>query len=104
MPDLFLDMGSHVAIVEVDENQHKTCDCTCENRRMMELSKDGSHRPLAMVRFNPDGYVCAEKGKLPSPWGCNKFGLWPVRRKWKKDWEARLEVVSETALTVFLVA
>ncbi len=66
-PDLFLDTGSHVVIVEVDENQHNTRDCTCENRRLIELSKDVSHRPLAMVRFNPDGYVCAEKGKIPSP-------------------------------------
>ncbi len=27
--DLFLDMGSHVVIVEVDENKHDTYNCTC---------------------------------------------------------------------------
>ncbi len=66
-PDLFLDMGSHVVIVEVDENKQDTYDCTCENRRLMELSRDVSHRHLVMIRFNPDGYVCPEKGKIPSP-------------------------------------
>ncbi len=95
-PDLFLDMGSHVVIVEVDENKHDTYDCTCENRRLMEISKDVSHRPLAMVRFNPDGYVCLEKGEIPSPWAYTKSGVCKVRPKWKKPWEARLEALSET--------
>ncbi len=95
-PDLFLDMGSHVVIVEVDENQLDTYDCTCENRRTMELSRDVSHRPLVMVRFNPDGYVCAEKGKIPSPWAYNKKGLCTIKKKWQDAWKARLEVLSET--------
>ncbi len=95
-PDLFLDMGSHVVIVEVDENQHKTYDCTCENRRVMEISKDVSHRPVVMVQFNPDGYICKGKGKIPTPWAYNKKGLCTARPKWKKDWEARLEALANT--------
>ncbi len=66
-PDLFLDMGSHVVIVELDENKHDEYDRTCENRRMMEISQDLNHRYIVMIRFNPDGYVCAEKGKVPTP-------------------------------------
>ncbi len=31
-PGLFLDMGSHIVIVEVDENEHNEYDCTCKNR------------------------------------------------------------------------
>ncbi len=69
-------MGSHVVIVEVDEDQHKTYYCTCKNRRLMEISKDVSHRPVVMVRFNPDGYVCPEKGKIPSPWAYTKLGVY----------------------------
>ncbi len=95
-PDLFLDMGSHVSIVEVEKDQHKTYDCTCENRRLMEISKDVSHHPVVMVRFNPDGYVCAEKDKkIPSPWAYNKLGVCTVRPKWKAAWNDRLEVLSE---------
>ncbi len=82
-PDLLLDMGSHVVIVEVDENQHNTYDCTCEHRRMMEISQDLNNHHIVMIRFNPDGYICKEKGKLPSPWAYNKLGVCTVRPKWK---------------------
>ncbi len=93
-PDLFLDMGSHVVIVEVDENKHDTYNCTCENRRLMEISKDVSHRYLVMIRFNPDGYVCTEKGMLPSLWAYNKLGVCTVRPKWQDAWKDRLEALS----------
>jgi hypothetical protein len=53
-PDLFLDMGSHVIIVEIDENQHTDYDCSCENKRLMEISQDIGHRPVIFIRFNPD--------------------------------------------------
>jgi hypothetical protein len=33
-------MGSHIIIVEIDENKHTDYDCSCENKRLMELSKD----------------------------------------------------------------
>ncbi len=56
-PDLFLDMGSHIVIVEVDENKHDEYDCTCENKRLMEISQDLNHRHTVMIRFNRDGYV-----------------------------------------------
>ncbi len=56
-PDLFLDMGSHIVIVEVDENKHDEYDCTCENKRLMEISQDLNHRHAVMIRFNRDGYV-----------------------------------------------
>ncbi len=95
-PDLLLDMGTHVVIVEVDENRHDGYDCTCENRRVMEISKDVSHRPVVMVWLNPDGYICKEKGKVPSPWAYTKLGVCKVRPKWKKAWEDRLEVLSNT--------
>ncbi len=65
---MFLDMGSHVVIVEVDENKHDTYDRTCENRRMMEISQDLDHRHIVMIRFNHDRYIDPEKGKIPTPW------------------------------------
>ncbi len=49
---------------------------------IMDISRDLSHRhPLVMIRFNRDGYVCPEKGKIPSPWAYNKNGLCTVRPK-----------------------
>jgi hypothetical protein len=46
-----------VIIVEIDENQHKGYDITCDNRRTMELSQDLNHRPIVFIRVNPDKYV-----------------------------------------------
>ena len=55
-PDLLLDLGYQVIIIEVDENQHNDYDSTCENKRLMELSKDVGHRNIIFIRFNPDDY------------------------------------------------
>ncbi len=96
-PDILLDMGRHVVIVDVDENQHNTYDCTCEHRRLMEISRDLNHRPF-VIRFNPDGYICAEKGKIPSPCTYTKQGVSTIKKKWKDAWDAwdaRLEALSE---------
>jgi len=55
-PDAFIDVLSHVIIVEIDEHQHKQYDQTCEERRIMELSEDVAHRPVVFIRLNPDEY------------------------------------------------
>ncbi len=89
-------MGSHIVIVEVDENKHDEYDCTCENMRLMEISQDLNHRHIVMIRFNPDGYVDPEQGRIPSPWTCTKQGVSTIKRKWKKAWESRLEVLRST--------
>jgi EsV-1-7 cysteine-rich motif len=41
-PDLLLDVGSHVLIIEIDEDSHESYDCSCENKRLMQLSMDVS--------------------------------------------------------------
>ena len=48
-PDLLLDMGYHIIIVEVDENKHTGYDCSCENKRLMELSQDLQHLSLIHI-------------------------------------------------------
>jgi hypothetical protein len=57
-PDVFVDLLTHVVIVECDEKQHKPKSYTpqCERRRKMELFQDVGNRPVVFVRFNPDGY------------------------------------------------
>lgn len=56
-PDGFIDVSTHVVIVEIDEDQHHSYDEMCENRRMMELSIDVAHRSIVFIRLNPDEYV-----------------------------------------------
>ena len=94
-PDLLLDLIDQVIIVEIDENQHIEYDCSCENKRIMELSQDLAHRPIVFIRFNPDEY---EKDgiKITSCWGQNKQGTCLVKPSKKTEWEQRLHALGET--------
>ena len=93
-PDMFLDLGYQVIVVEIDENQHKAYDCSCENMRLMEISQDINHRPLIFIRFNPDTYYQGEK-MIESCWVINKKGICTVKHKKKKEWEERLDSLTE---------
>jgi hypothetical protein len=88
--DILLDLGYQVLIIEIDENAHQDYDCSCENKRIMELSQDVGHRPIVFIRFNPDSY---RKGniKIPSCWEQNMNGICVV--KYKEDWEYRLNTL-----------
>jgi len=94
-PDLLLDLGYQVIIVEIDENQHKTYECSCDNKRLMELSQDVGHRPIVFIRFNPDEYISKEGQKVKSCWSTNGYGINIVSPKCKNDWETRLENLKE---------
>ena len=56
-PDLLIDLGYQLIIVEVDEKQHKNYDYICDNKRIMQISQDNGHRPIIFIRFNPDSYL-----------------------------------------------
>lgn len=44
-------------IIEIDENQHKYYDTTCEILRLNELYEDFGCRPIIFIKFNPDEYI-----------------------------------------------
>lgn len=81
-PDLLLDLGYQILIVEVDENQHIDYDCSCENKRIMEISQDLGHRPIIFIRFNPDDYTHGEI-TVTSCWGINKNGICVIQKNKK---------------------
>lgn len=90
-PDLLIDLGSHIIIVEIDENKHTNYDCSCENKRVMEISQDLGHRPLVFIRFNPDDYA-NEHGKLiKSCWKLNALGIMQIIKGRETEWNERLE-------------
>ncbi len=91
-PDLLLDLGYQVLIIEVDENQHIDYECSCENKRIMELSKDVGHRPIVFIRFNPDDYN-TKSANITSCWGNNKSGICVIKKMKKKEWNERLEAL-----------
>ena len=89
-PDLLLDLGYQILIIEIDENQHLGYDTSCEHRRIMEISRDSSHRPIVFIRFNPDNYNIRGKN-ITSCWGPNGNGICTVKESKKKEWTHRLE-------------
>jgi hypothetical protein len=93
-PDLLVDIGSHVAVVEVDEDQHQGYDCSCENKRIMELSKDVGHRPLVFIRFNPDKYVDMCGTRVDSCWKKGTDGIVKLSNSDRIEWDQRLTVLS----------
>lgn len=91
-PDMLLDCLTHSIIIEVDENQHDSYDCTCENKRTMTLFQDLGHRPLVMIRFNPDDYVNAQGAEVKSCFTYKTKNQLPMVSR-KQVWEDRLNVL-----------
>jgi hypothetical protein len=90
-----------VVVVEVDEHQH--VDYDCERRRVMEISKDLDHRPLIVIRFNPDRYTDGYGRRHKSPWTLTPKTKEPRVKvgKDKQEWESRLDRLrSEIAETI----
>ena len=92
-PDLLLDVGSHIIIIEVDENKHSSYECSCENKRLMELSKDLYHRPIVFIRFNPDSYKKSDGILVKSCWKLNKTGIISIMKTKEKEWLLRIETL-----------
>jgi hypothetical protein len=91
-PDLLLDLAYQIIIVEIDENQHIDYDCSCENKRIMELSQDLGHRPIIFIRFNPDEYD--DNGhNISSCWGIDKKGLCVIKKSKMVEWNKRLNAL-----------
>jgi len=96
-PDLMCDLGYQVLIVEVDENQHDTYDCSCENKRIMQISQDIGHRPLVFIRFNPDDYLDCSGNNIASCWTTtSKTGIIKIKSNKNDEWSERLNVLKET--------
>jgi hypothetical protein len=88
-PDIQIDLGYQVIIVEIDENQHKSYDCSCENKRLMEISQDYNHRPIIFIRFNPDEYT-SNGIKIKSCWKLLKNGIMTINKSKELEWDERL--------------
>jgi hypothetical protein len=54
-PDFQIDCGTHFVYVEVDEHQHNSYACVCEQTRMINLVEVRGI-PVRFIRYNPDAY------------------------------------------------
>jgi hypothetical protein len=95
-PDLLLDLGYMIIIIEIDENQHQFYDSSCESNRIMTISKDLQYRPIIMIRFNPDDYKSENGKKISSPWTTNKLGICVINKDLEFEWNKRLKILSNT--------
>lgn len=93
-PDMFVELDNQCIIIEIDENQHTDYDCTCENKRIMELSKDVGHKPIVFIRFNPDEYIDGGNN-ITSCWGNGKDGICRIKKNKIKEWNDRMNTLKE---------
>lgn len=84
-PDGLLDLLTHSVIVEIDEDQHRAYDSTCELARLNELFTDLGDRPIIFLRLNPDKYYESDKFVH----GCFKKDMTVVIR----EFERRLKIL-----------
>jgi len=54
-PDFQIDCGTHFIYIEVDEHQHQSYTCECEQTRMINLV-EARGIPVSFIRYNPDVY------------------------------------------------
>jgi hypothetical protein len=88
-PDIFLDLGIQIIIIEVDENQHQGYEDICENKRMMEISQDVHHRSIVFIRFNPDKYIDKNNKSISSCFSITKT-TGKLKVNSDKKWNERL--------------
>ena len=70
IPDWFRDCFKFALNLECDEDQHKSRDTSCENKRLVQLFLDCANRPFICLRFNPDKYINKNGEKIE---GCFTF-------------------------------
>jgi hypothetical protein len=100
MPDLltFIKKGDkeQYIIIEIDEEQHNSYDCSCENKRLVEISKDLGHKSVVFIRFNPDSYINSKEEKIKGCWTYSSKGVVSVSKNNSKKWEHRLNMLKDS--------
>ena len=86
-PDITIDLGSQVIVVEIDEDQHRTYKQ--EENRIVQLSKDFGFRPVVFIRFNPDSYTDQNGIFIKSSWTRSKDGF-ELLKKNENEWYDRI--------------
>ena len=93
-PDIYIELDNQIIIIEIDENQHNNYDCSCENKRLMEISRDVNYKSIIFIRFNPDDYII-NNDKITSCWSINKNGLLTIKKSKIIEWDNRLNNLKE---------
>ncbi|KAJ3032935.1 hypothetical protein HDV00_006979, partial [Rhizophlyctis rosea] len=54
-PDFYIDCGTHILMIEVNEHQHSGRPCECEQTRMVNISQSNGMKTMFLC-WNPDKY------------------------------------------------
>ena len=60
----------------------------------MEISRDIGHRPLVLIRFNPDAYTDSSDVTIPGCWRVNGFGACTIVND--SEWALRTATLMAT--------
>ena len=100
-PDIYVDLGRFVLVVEVDENQHTVYDNSDENKRLQDLQRDIAGKKLMLFRFNPDQYINEEGDRTGSCWRKDKQGVCRIVSTKQREWNERLEILRSKIAFVY---
>ena len=64
-PDIRFEMPTHDVIVEVDENQHRGYEESCECARISEIVGAIGGKAVVFIRYNPDNVRCSGATRVP---------------------------------------
>jgi hypothetical protein len=96
-PDIFLDLETHIIIIEIDEYQHAIYDSHNEELRVQYIHDYCDNRKLVFIRFNPDTYRDKNNHIIKSPWVYYRTKLKiSSDKKLERDWNDRLESLKNT--------
>jgi hypothetical protein len=65
-PDRFWDLGTHVIVLEVDEDQHAGQADSCDIIRMVNISQSLGGIQVMFIRYNPDEFNMKKRKRNPS--------------------------------------
>lgn len=63
-PDFWLELPTHILIVEVDEFAHSSYEQICEVYRMVNIAMACGGKNVKFIRYNPDTKSTSKEGKL----------------------------------------
>jgi len=92
-PDLYCDFGSHIVVIEVDEDAHR--GYSCEEKRMFTIINDFGVRSTIFIRINPDKYTDEKTNRVVKSPFVVKKDTGKLEVKNKKELDIRLNHLCE---------
>ena len=94
-PDILMDLGYIVIVVEVDEDQHHTYPSSCELARETYIHETLNYRKVLFIRFNPDGLTFDSGRKYQTMINVSDKGIVKNGRNFKSRIQALFDEINK---------